>query len=62
MYLIAALITFALFVSHIFIGSVWGVSFIGDIGELIILLCASVLFVVAILRAERLEKSGKHNS
>lgn len=62
MYLRIAFLTFVLFVGHVFIGSVWGISLIGDIGELVLLLCASVLFVVAILQAERLAISNTEDS
>lgn len=52
MYLRLAILSFALFMGHIFMGSVWGASIVGDVGELIILLFTSVLFVIAILQAE----------
>jgi hypothetical protein len=59
MYLGLALITFVLYVGHVFLGSFWGVSLIGDIGELLLLICATVLFVIAILQAERSAKSDE---
>lgn len=62
MYLRIAFLTFVLFVGHVFIGSVWGTSLIGDIGELLLLICASVFFVVAILQAERLAISNTEDS
>lgn len=62
MFLGLTVVTFFLFVGHIFIGSVWGTSLVGDVGELLILLCASIFFVVAILQAEKAEKSKKQNS
>ncbi len=62
MYLGLALTTFVLFVGHVFLGSFWGVSLIGDIGELLLLTCASVLFVIAILQAERSAKSENRKS
>ena len=61
MYMGLALTTFVLFVGHVFLGSFWGVSLIGDIGELLLLTCASVLFVIAILQAERSAKSDEPN-
>jgi hypothetical protein len=54
MYLGLALTTFVLFVGHVFLGSFWGISLVGDIGELLMLICSSAFFVLAILRAEAL--------
>lgn len=62
MYLRLAFLTFVLFVGHIFIGSVWGISLVGDLGELVMLICASILFVVAILQAEKSANSNTENS
>jgi len=62
MYLKLSFLTFILFAGHILLGSLWGVSVVGDIGELIILLCSSVFFVVAILQAETKEKPDRSNS
>lgn len=62
MYLKLSFLTFILFAGHILLGSLWGISLVGDIGELIILLCSSVLFVIAILQAETRVKPGQSNS
>ena len=53
MYLALAIAFFTLFIGHVVIGSVSGTSLVGDVGELFILICASVTFVIAILRAEK---------
>ena len=62
MFLALAFAFFALFVGHVVIGSIGGVSLVGDVGEMIILICASVTFVIAILHAEKKAESLKHSS
>jgi hypothetical protein len=53
MALLAAVIFFAVFVSNVALGALADGAFMGDVSEMLVLLCASVCFVVAILRAER---------
>ena len=62
MFLVLAIAFFSLFVGHVVIGSISGASLVGDVGELIILICASVTFVIAILDAEKKEKLRNHSS
>ena len=62
MFLVLAIAFFSLFVGHVVIGSISGASLVGDVGELIILICASITFVIAILDAEKKEKLRNHSS
>lgn len=62
MYLRVAFLAFVLFVGHVLIGSVWGISLIGDLGELLLLTSASVFFVIAILQAEKLAISNTEDT
>ena len=62
MFLVLAIAFFSLFIGHVVIGSISGTSLVGDVGELIILICASVTFVVAILNAEKKAKLQNHSS
>lgn len=57
MYLILSIALFSLFVGHVLAGSFAGMAPVGDIGEMIILILAAICFVVAILKAEKAEKS-----
>jgi hypothetical protein len=59
--LIASAIVFALYFANVSLGAFTGNVVLGDVGEMIALFVAAILFVVAILKkeAERDEKSGK---
>ncbi len=52
MFLIAAALLFSVFALNVVIGSAGRAPFLGDIGEMLFLLAASVAFVAAILRKE----------
>ena len=52
MFLICAVFVFAVFFSNVALGAFADAAFLGDVGEMLVLSCASVLFVVAILRKE----------
>lgn len=56
MFLIAALALFAAFLANVLLGATGGVRLLGDVGEMVLLFSASVLFVIAILRREAAEK------
>lgn len=43
---------FAIFVVNVVIGSTGGTRFLGDVGEMLVLLASACAFVVAILQAE----------
>ncbi|MEP3787316.1 MAG: hypothetical protein ABJM65_21105 [Ascidiaceihabitans sp.] len=52
MFLIGAVIVFTVFFSNVALGAFADAAFLGDVGEMLVLSCATVLFVVAILRKE----------
>lgn len=52
MFLISAVIVFAVFFSNVAMGAFADAAFLGDVGEMLVLSFASVLFVVAILKKE----------
>lgn len=51
---------FALFFGNVMLGAFWSKAVLGDVGEMLVLLAASTLFVVAILKkeADRKERNG----
>ena len=65
MFLIAAAVMFAIFATNVALGAFAGSAFLGDVGEMLVLFAASVLFVVAILQKEaerkRNERRGDEN-
>ena len=60
MFLIGAIIVFSAFFLNVALGAFADAAVLGDVGEMLVLFCASVLFVVAILRkeADRSENDG----
>ena len=60
MFLIGAAIVFTAFFLNVALGAFADAAVLGDVGEMLVLSCASVLFVVAILRkeADRSENDG----
>ncbi|MDJ0820823.1 MAG: hypothetical protein QNJ09_03300 [Paracoccaceae bacterium] len=52
MFLAAAIVTFALFAGNVALGAFAGNAVLGDVGEMVVLLAASIFFVVAILKRE----------
>jgi len=52
MFLIGAFIVFLAFFLNVALGAFADAAILGDVGEMLVLSCASVLFVVAILRKE----------
>jgi hypothetical protein len=60
MYLVASLLAFVVFAANVALGAFWGSAILGDVGEMLVLLAASALFVVAILKkeADRDRKAG----
>lgn len=56
MALIGAIVLFAVFSVNVGIGSAGGATFLGDIGEMLLLLATAILFVVAILKSEAATK------
>lgn len=57
MFLIGSFIVFTVFFVNVAMGAFADASFLGDVGEMVVLFFASVLFVVAILKREAARKS-----
>jgi len=60
MFLAASLAIFLLYFSNVALGAFAGSAFLGDVGEMLVLFTASILFVVAIIKREADE--GKRKS
>ncbi len=52
MFLGASAIVFAIYFMNVALGAFGGTAFLGDVGEMLVLFAASILFVVAILQKE----------
>lgn len=52
MFLIGSFIVFSVFFVNVALGAFAGAAFLSDVGEMLVLSIASVLFVVAILKKE----------
>ena len=52
MFLTASVIVFAVYFANVALGAFIGSAFLGDVGEMLVLLVAVILFVVAILQKE----------
>ncbi len=52
MFLVISFIVFAVFFLNVALGAFADSAFLGDVGEMLVLFSASVLFVVAILKKE----------
>ena len=57
MFLYASLLVFLVYFSNVAAGAFWDQVYFGDVGEMLVLLAASVLFVVAILQKEAARKN-----
>ena len=60
MFLYASLIVFVVYFANVASGAFWDRIYFGDVGEMLILFAASILFVGAILKkeADRKNKDG----
>lgn len=60
MFLIASFIVFAAFFANVALGAFADAAVLGDVGEMLVLFAATILFVVAILQkeADRKNKDG----
>ncbi len=58
MYLLAAAALFAVFALNVGMGSFGSGPFVGDVGEMLLLFAATIVFVVAILKREADEKNN----
>ena len=52
MFLAASIIVFATYFANVALGAFANSAFLGDVGEMLVLFAASILFVVAILKKE----------
>ena len=61
MFLAAAAFIFAIYFANVAMGAFTGNVFLGDVGEMLVLFAASIVFVVAILKkeADRDAQSGE---
>jgi len=59
MTLAVAAVLFAIYISNVVAGAIFRSPFMGDVPEMLVLLCASLFFVAAILRAERKSKEAR---
>lgn len=62
MFLVASIITFAVFFANVALGAFAGRAIFGDIGEMLVLFAAAILFVVAILKKEADHKNNNTGS
>lgn len=60
MTLYASVIVFIVYFTNVALGASSGSAFLGDVGEMLVLFAASILFVIAILQKEaaRKDKDG----
>lgn len=59
MFLTASIIVFLIYFANVALGAFAGSAFLGDVGEMLVLFAASILFVVAILK---IEADGKNKN
>ncbi len=52
MFVAASAVVFAIYFANVALGAYANSAFIGDVGEMLVLFAASILFVVAILKKE----------
>lgn len=52
MFLGASIVVFTIYFANVALGAFMGNTFLGDVGEMLVLFAASILFVVAILKKE----------
>ncbi|MGC3940825.1 hypothetical protein ACOTTU_23740 [Roseobacter sp. EG26] len=52
MFLAASVAVFIVYFANVALGAFAGSAFLGDVGEMLVLFAASILFVVAILKKE----------
>lgn len=57
-----SLLLFIIFAVNVALGATYGSAFLGDVGEMLVLLAASAVFVVAILKKEADRKNEEDGS
>jgi VIT1/CCC1 family predicted Fe2+/Mn2+ transporter len=60
MYLTITLLV--IFFTNVLIGTLGGQPFLGDVGEMLLLLVASIIFTITILKHERVERIERNKS
>ncbi|MEX0317982.1 MULTISPECIES: hypothetical protein [unclassified Ruegeria] len=58
MFLVASVAVFAIYFANVALGAFANSAFLGDVGEMLVLFAASILFVVAILKKEADRKNN----
>ncbi len=60
MFLAASFVVFVVYFANVALGAFYDAAFVGDVGEMLILFVATIIFVVAILKkeADRKNKNG----
>jgi hypothetical protein len=61
MFLAASIIVFVVYFTNVALGAFAGSAFLGDVGEMLVLFAAVILFVVAILQKEA-DRKRKNDS
>ncbi|MAA69736.1 MAG: hypothetical protein CL915_13475 [Deltaproteobacteria bacterium] len=56
------IILLVIFFTNVLIGTLGGQPFLGDVGELFLLLVASIIFTITILKHERVERIERNKS
>lgn len=62
MFLVASVAVFAVFFTNVALGAFAGSAFLGDVGEMLVLFAATILFVAAILKKEADQKTENDGS
>ena len=57
MFLAASIVVFVIYFANVAMGAFAQAAFLGDVGEMLVLFAASILFVVAILKREAARKN-----
>lgn len=58
MFLVSSIAVFAVFFANVAFGAFAGRAFLGDVGEMLVLFVAAILFVIAILKREAEETNN----
>jgi len=61
MFLAASIVVFVIYFANVVMGAFAGSVFLGDVGEMLVLFAAAILFVVAILKREA-DRKRKNDS
>lgn len=59
MFLAASIVVFAAFFANVALGAFASSAFLGDVGEMLVLFAAAILFVIAILKRETAKNRDK---